>query len=153
MLSPELAISLRKELNSLRKGAGRSNASKWGLVEMVLWSVHGPSRFSGFFYVQFCERREKKGGGKLTHRTPYHCLFLFMALSNTDKEVMGDDGVQTLLLKPILGAIISQMAPIANSCKGRTNLGSLSTLSIHASTSVSTHDFFCALCKPLSQHK
>jgi hypothetical protein len=46
---PELAVSLQKELNSLRKGVGGSNASKWGLEEMVMWSVHGPSRFSAFF--------------------------------------------------------------------------------------------------------
>jgi hypothetical protein len=38
-----LAISLQKELNSLWKGAGGSNASKWGLAEMVLGqSVVGP---------------------------------------------------------------------------------------------------------------
>jgi hypothetical protein len=48
---PESAISLQKELNSLRKGVGGSNALKWGLVEIVLWSVRGQSRFSSFFAV------------------------------------------------------------------------------------------------------
>jgi hypothetical protein len=47
--SPESAISLQKESNSLRKGAGKSYLLKWGLAEMVLWSVRGPSRFSVFF--------------------------------------------------------------------------------------------------------
>jgi hypothetical protein len=47
--SPESATSLQKESNSLRKGAGKSNLLKRGLVEMVLWSVRGPSRFSGSF--------------------------------------------------------------------------------------------------------
>jgi hypothetical protein len=42
---PELAISLQKESNSLRKGAGGSDALKWGFAEMVLWSVRGWSRF------------------------------------------------------------------------------------------------------------
>jgi hypothetical protein len=49
MTLPELAISLQKELQSLQKGAGRSNALKWGVVEMVLWSVRGWSLFSVFF--------------------------------------------------------------------------------------------------------
>ncbi len=47
--TPELAISLQKESNSLRNGVGGSNALKWVLVEMVLWSVRDWSRFSGFF--------------------------------------------------------------------------------------------------------
>jgi hypothetical protein len=50
VMSPELAISLQKESNSLRKGAGGSNALKWDLAEMVLWSVRGRSHFSGFFH-------------------------------------------------------------------------------------------------------
>ncbi len=41
--SQELAISLQKESNSLQKGAGGSNASKWGLVVMMLGqSMVGP---------------------------------------------------------------------------------------------------------------
>jgi hypothetical protein len=48
---PELVISLRKESNSLRKGAGGSDALKWGLAEMVLLSVRGQSCFSGFFAI------------------------------------------------------------------------------------------------------
>jgi hypothetical protein len=48
---PELAISLKKESHSLWKGAGGSNALKWGLAEMMLWSVRGRSLFSVFFYV------------------------------------------------------------------------------------------------------
>jgi hypothetical protein len=60
MTLPELAISLQKESNSLQKGAGKSDALKWGLAEMVLWSVRFQSRLSGFFAVQCCERR----GGK-----------------------------------------------------------------------------------------
>ncbi len=44
---PESAISLQKESNSLRKGVDKRK--KWGLAEMVLWSVRGRSRFSGFF--------------------------------------------------------------------------------------------------------
>jgi hypothetical protein len=46
---PELLISLQKELNSLQKGVGGSDASKWGLADMVLGLVRGRSRFSGFF--------------------------------------------------------------------------------------------------------
>ncbi len=68
---PESAISLQKESNSLQKGAGGRDAFKWGLVEMVLWSVRGWSRFSGFFSVQFCERGEEKYGGELTHWIPW----------------------------------------------------------------------------------
>jgi hypothetical protein len=49
MTLPELALFLQKESNSLRKGAGGSIALKWGLAEMVLWSVRGQSRLSGFF--------------------------------------------------------------------------------------------------------
>jgi hypothetical protein len=49
VMLPESAISLQKELNSLRKGVGGSNALKWGLTEMVLWSVLGQSCYSGFF--------------------------------------------------------------------------------------------------------
>jgi hypothetical protein len=45
---PELRISLQEEFNSLRKGVGGSDALKWGLAEMVLWSVRGWFRFSGF---------------------------------------------------------------------------------------------------------
>ncbi len=48
---PESAISLQKESNSLQKRVGRSNALKWGLAEMVVRSVHGWSRFAGFFAV------------------------------------------------------------------------------------------------------
>jgi hypothetical protein len=48
--SKEPAIKLQKESNSLRKGAGGSDALNWGLVEMVLWSVHGRS----CFFVIFC---------------------------------------------------------------------------------------------------
>ncbi len=47
--SPELAISLQKESDSLKKRAGGNNALKWGLAEMVLWSVRGWSCFSVFF--------------------------------------------------------------------------------------------------------
>jgi hypothetical protein len=50
MTLPELAISLQKESNSLRKAAGGSDALKWGLVEMVMWSVRDRSCFS----VSFC---------------------------------------------------------------------------------------------------
>jgi hypothetical protein len=71
MMSPELSISLQKESNSLWKGAGGSNALKWGLAEMVLWSVRGWSHFSVFFAVQFYERGGKKYGGELTHWNPY----------------------------------------------------------------------------------
>jgi hypothetical protein len=46
---PELAISLQKQSNSLRKGVGGSDALKWGLAEMVLWSVRGWSHFPVFF--------------------------------------------------------------------------------------------------------
>jgi hypothetical protein len=49
--SPELAISLQKELNSLRKGVGECDSLKWGLAEMVQWSVHGLSHFLFFFAV------------------------------------------------------------------------------------------------------
>jgi hypothetical protein len=68
---PESAKPLQKESNSLRKGAGESDSLKWGLAEMVMWSVCGTSRFSVFFAVQFCELWKKKGGGGgVTHRTP-----------------------------------------------------------------------------------
>jgi hypothetical protein len=59
---PESAISLQKESHSLRKGVGGSNALKWGLAEMVLWSVCGWSLFSVFFAVQFCEPEKKMAG-------------------------------------------------------------------------------------------
>ncbi len=42
---------------------GGSNALKWGLAEMVLWSVCGCSRYSVFFAVQFCELWGKKWQG------------------------------------------------------------------------------------------
>jgi hypothetical protein len=59
---PESAISSQKESNSLQKRAGGSNALKWGLAEMVLWSVRGWYRFSVFFAVQFCKCRKKMVG-------------------------------------------------------------------------------------------
>jgi hypothetical protein len=40
---------LQKDSDSLGKGAGGSDALKWGLVEMVLWTVRGRSFFSVFF--------------------------------------------------------------------------------------------------------
>jgi hypothetical protein len=49
VMLPESAISLQKELNSLRKGAGGSDALKWGLAKIVLWLVRGQSHFSVFF--------------------------------------------------------------------------------------------------------
>jgi hypothetical protein len=51
--STELAIFLQKKSNSLRKGAGWSNALKWDLAEMVLWSVCGWSCFSVFLLFNF----------------------------------------------------------------------------------------------------
>jgi hypothetical protein len=60
---PELAVSLQKESNSLRKGAGGRNALKWGLVGMVLWSVRGRSCFFCFLLFDFVSCRGKKWRG------------------------------------------------------------------------------------------
>jgi hypothetical protein len=72
---PESAISLQKKSNSLRKGAGENDSLKWGLAEMVLWSVRGPSHFSVFFAVQFCALWGGKKGGESYPPDP---LFLFI---------------------------------------------------------------------------
>jgi hypothetical protein len=46
-------------------------ALKWGLAEMVLWSVRDQYCFSGFFAVQFCELwGGGKGGGNLPTGPP-----------------------------------------------------------------------------------
>ncbi len=60
-----------KGIKFLEEGGGQER-----LVEMgfggngAVWSVRGPSRFSVFFAVRFCELWGKKKGGKVTHRTP-----------------------------------------------------------------------------------
>jgi hypothetical protein len=66
---PELAISLQKKLHSLQKGVGGSNALKWGLAEMVLWSVHGRS-FSSLFFLLFDFVSQKKMAGNLPTGPP-----------------------------------------------------------------------------------
>ncbi len=67
---PESAISLQKKSIFLRKGAGESDSLKWGLAEMVLWSVCGMFRFSVFFCCSILWVVEKKGGGKLPTGPP-----------------------------------------------------------------------------------
>jgi hypothetical protein len=62
-----LATSLLKKLQSLRKGAGGRNSLKWGVVEMVLWSVRGWSLWL-FFFLLF----DVLSPGKKTYWTPYH---------------------------------------------------------------------------------